>query len=109
MVHLGGNSALSKNDSGITNPYKALPELFKGVEFDTIDLISDEDDAQLRDGGAAMTAYARMQFTEMSEIERNELASALSKYCELDTLAMVMIFECWREELRRVGKLPLVA
>jgi hypothetical protein len=28
------------------------------------------------------------------------LRSALLKYCELDTLAMVMIFEAWREWLK---------
>lgn len=95
---------LSKKGNEITSPYKFLPELFKGVEFDAIDLITDEDDAQLRDGGAAMTAYARMQFTEMSDLERNELASALLKYCELDTLAMVMIYEYLREELKTLGK-----
>lgn len=36
-----------------------------------------EDSDELRDGGAALTAYARMQFEEMK---------ALLKYCELDTL-----------------------
>jgi len=40
-----------------------------------------------------MTAYARMQFTEMTEFESKELQKALLKYCELDTLAMVMIWE----------------
>ena len=58
------------------------------------------DVGELRDGGAAMTAYARMQFTEMSDTERDVLRIALLKYCELDTLAMVMIFEAWREWLK---------
>lgn len=40
-----------------------------------------------------MTAWSRMQFTEMSDIEREEIQKALLKYCELDTLAMVMIWE----------------
>ena len=52
---------------------------------------------ELKDGGAAMTAYARMQFEEMSDYERNELTDSLLKYCELDTMAMVMIYEAWRE------------
>jgi hypothetical protein len=29
----------------------------------------------------------------MSDMERQELVSGLKKYCELDTLAMVMIWE----------------
>jgi hypothetical protein len=38
-----------------------------------------------------------MQFSEMSDYEYKELSLALLKYCELDTLAMVMIYEAWRE------------
>jgi hypothetical protein len=50
---------------------------------------------EIKDGGAAMTAYARMQFEQMSDYETNELKVSLLKYCELDTLAMVMIYEAW--------------
>jgi hypothetical protein len=89
------------------NPYKSLPAVFEEIEFEKIDMISDLD--ELRDGGAAMTAYAHMQFTEMKDLERDRLSQALLKYCELDTLAMVMIYECWREELRKLGKLPKAA
>jgi hypothetical protein len=34
-----------------------------------------------------------MQYTEMSIEERTALEKALLKYCELDTLAMVIVFE----------------
>ncbi len=51
----------------------------------------------MNNGGAALTAYGRMQFSEMTEHEREELSNALLRYCELDTMAMVMIFEAWRE------------
>ena len=54
---------------------------------------------QLNDGGAALTAYARMQYQRMSRYEREELSRALLRYCELDTMAMVMIYEGWREML----------
>ena len=43
-----------------------------------------------------MMAYAKIQFEEMSEYERNALESGLLKYCELDTLAMVMLIEAWQ-------------
>ncbi len=56
---------------------------------------------ELANGGAAMTAYSKMQFTEMSSIERDALAKGLLKYCELDTLAMVMIFEYWMDEIKK--------
>ena len=82
----------------VQDPYKNLPDLYEGYsneELDELELFSDE--TQLNNGGAAMTAYARMQFAEMSDIERQELKKALLQYCELDTLAMVMIYEGWRD------------
>lgn len=86
---------LEMKDGKMVDPYKKLPKLFQDVSDHNLELLTQED--ELRNGGAALTAYARMQFTEMSEYERRELAKALLKYCELDTLAMVMIFEAWRE------------
>ena len=43
-----------------------------------------------------MTTYARMQFEEISDTERDVLRKALLRYCELDTFAMVMLYEAWR-------------
>lgn len=47
----------------------------------------------IADGGVALTAYAKLQYQDMSMKEREEITSGLLKYCELDTLAMVMIYE----------------
>ncbi|WP_342633065.1 hypothetical protein [Gillisia limnaea] len=47
----------------------------------------------IADGGAALTAYGKLQYTDMPLAERLELKNSLLKYCELDTLAMVMIVE----------------
>jgi len=47
----------------------------------------------IADGGAALTAFGKLQYTDMSEEERLEIKNSLLKYCELDTLAMVMIYE----------------
>ncbi len=47
-----------------------------------------------------MMAYARMQFMDMSDTERNVIIKGLLKYCELDTLAMVMIWEHWQSNLK---------
>ena len=57
-------------------------------------------DGSIDNGGAAMTAFACMQYTQMTAKERYHLRGLLLKYCELDTLAMVMIYEAWREWLR---------
>lgn len=77
------------------DPYAMLPPVFAGDAFDRL---SDED--ELKDGGAAMIAYARLQFEDMCEDERTAIKAALRRYCELDTLAMVMIYEGWREMIR---------
>ena len=52
------------------------------------------------DGGAAMTSWAFMQFAEMQDEERNNIGEALKRYCELDTMAMVMIMEAWRDMIK---------
>ncbi|MBN2041679.1 MAG: DUF2779 domain-containing protein [Spirochaetes bacterium] len=80
-------------DGRIISPYKLLPPLFKGMESNSHSLMADE---TLADGGAAMTAYARMQFTEIAAAERKRIIKGLLRYCELDTLAMVMIYEYFR-------------
>ena len=86
-----------ENES-VKDPYKLLPKLFEdSSDKDTTNLYFDD---ELNHGGAAMTAYARMQFTEMSESECNEIRKALLKYCELDTMAMVMIYEGLSEFLK---------
>ena len=81
----------------IINPYKMLPKMFQDVSDKDMELLSEEN--ELSDGGAALTAYGRMQFSEITEYEKRELEFALLKYCELDTLAMVMIYEAWRDML----------
>ncbi|ELS05413.1 protein of unknown function(DUF2779) [Xenococcus sp. PCC 7305] len=77
----------------IQDPYKLLPKLFLDVSDKDMVLLTQEN--ELNNGTAALTAYARMQFTQMSNSERNMLETGLLQYCELDTLAMVMIFEGW--------------
>ena len=83
------------------DPYAQLPTLFEGLsEHDREQILRGaiylEESGAIADGGAAMTAFARMQYTEMSTAERAALCTALRQYCELDTLAMVMIIQAWR-------------
>ena len=49
----------------------------------------------MQDGSGALIAYGKLQFTEMLEKEKEALIHALKQYCELDTLAMVFIYEHW--------------
>ncbi len=75
-----------------------LPPVFEGwTDVELMDNISEIED--IADGGAALTAYAKLQYQDMSEKERNDITKALLKYCELDTLAMVIIYEHFKEDL----------
>ena len=76
-----------------SDPYGTLPNL------DTIESSKRLfDDEAIRDGGAAMMAYAKCQFTEISTEKIASLRAALLKYCELDTLAMVMRWQTWKHD-----------
>jgi hypothetical protein len=89
---------LKKDGNGeILSPYKLLPPLFQNIEDDVIEDFFMRSDIQ--DGGAAMTAYAKMQFTEITDREREFITAGILKYCELDTLAMVLIWEYWKSEI----------
>lgn len=77
----------------VISPYKLLPSLIEGLDDENTGQFLFGD--RLADGGAAMTAYAAMQFTEMSDVERNRIVEGLLKYCELDTMAMVFLWEGW--------------
>lgn len=76
-------------------PYQLLPAIFQDMSVHDAGLLSKDD--RIRDGGAAFSAYGQMQFEDISDYERKELEKALRKHCELDTLAMVTIYEAWRE------------
>ena len=89
-------------DNGvIKSSYKMLPPVFKDWSVEELEnTLSDIED--ISDGGAALTAYGKLQYTDMEQEEVDELSSALLKYCELDTLAMVMIFEHFKELVEHV-------
>ena len=85
-------------DGVVIDPYKRLPKMFQDVSDKNMEVLSEDD--ELANGGAALTAYGKMQFSEISDYEKDELCKALLKYCELDTFAMVMIYEAWREMVK---------
>ncbi len=80
----------------VKDPYSLLEQMFQDADKCNQLISSNE---EIKDGGAAMTAYAKMQFEEMSDYEKSELTSSLLKYCELDTMAMVMIYESWKDKI----------
>ncbi len=80
----------------LVSPYKILPPLFNNWTEEQLEATISELDS-IANGGAALTAYGKLQYTDMTEEERIELKNSLLKYCELDTLAMVMIYEFFKE------------
>lgn len=89
-----------EDGAGVVDPYHLLPPLFTDLPQEEIDAFEQDEDGPIREGGAATTAFARMQFEDVSEAEREATRKALLRYCELDTLAMVMIIEAWRDWAR---------
>jgi len=83
------------NGGKIVSPYKLLPPLFEGIDDEQIESLLMQSD--IHEGGAALTAYAKLQFTDVSELERELVVKGLLKYCELDTMAMVIIWEYWNK------------
>lgn len=55
------------------------------------------DHQEVAEGGAAAMAYARLQFEDLQPTERSRIEQSLLRYCELDSMAMVMILEAWQE------------
>lgn len=87
---------LEVSNKNINSPYKMLPSVFEGWSEEQLESVLSEIE-DIADGGAALTAYSKLQYTDMEQSEIDELTAALLKYCELDTLAMVMIFEHFKE------------
>jgi hypothetical protein len=80
------------------DPYKTLPGIF-GPEHEHLNAMllrlagDGDDEGVINQGGLAMTAYNFTQFNNINDAERRSIAQALLRYCELDTLAMVMLVE----------------
>jgi hypothetical protein len=84
-----------RNSGIILDPYKRLPPIFEGYGQDVDERLANF--SSVDNGGAALTAYAKLQFEDLRPEERRMVEAALFKYCELDTLAMVMLYEYFME------------
>ena len=84
----------------VINPYKLLPPISTYLDLDeaTIDAIDEAASTRnIANGGAALTAYSELQFSD--DVKSDALAKALLRYCELDTMAMVFIWEYFNNEV----------
>ena len=83
----------------VENPYHLLPPV---KDLIGIDIIDDEmlenmgEDMTIANGGAALTAYNKLMFCDGNMTDA--LREALLRYCELDTMAMVFIWEYFNYE-----------
>jgi hypothetical protein len=84
-----------QEDGRVRDPYALLPPLFPDLSRAEQERLEWALPDHIDGGGAAMVAYARLQFEGIPEPVRESVRNALYKYCELDTLAMVMALEAW--------------
>lgn len=89
QIHLYAENSASE----ILDPYKLLES--KIIE-ETLDL-----EVKVRNGGDAMVAYREMLYgmTRNQQNIKETYSKALKNYCKLDTLAMLIIWEHWKDLL----------
>ena len=86
---------LDQNGQG--DPYATLKQYAKDAMPDGLEDSDEGETSVIAEGGAAATAYSRLQFEDLDDEARSRIISALLRYCELDTLAMVMIMQGWQD------------
>lgn len=84
------------SDGVLIDPYEILKESASALLGNEANEYMEAEEYGIAEGGAAATAYSRLQFESLDLKSREQIKSALLRYCELDTLAMVMILEAWQ-------------
>ena len=84
----------------VESPYHLLDSIatFLGVSDEELERFDENykpEGEQIANGGAALAAYTKLQFSTPAEAKA--LAEALLRYCELDTMSMVFIWEYFHE------------
>jgi hypothetical protein len=90
-----------EHGKSIDDPYEILRDLGAEMLGESLQAGQNPDDLVIAEGGAAATAYSRLQFEDLQDAQRSQIKQALLRYCELDTLAMVMVVQGWQ---RGVGQ-----
>jgi hypothetical protein len=88
----------------IQDPYDRLDPLFSGAHLQHAVAASDDGDSGelgefVANGGAALIAYDQLQQRGLPEAKRLELEAQLLRYCELDTFAMVMVYQALHDAI----------
>lgn len=61
---------------------------------------ADDADINVANGGEALAAYSKLMFCEDNKVMSGALRQALLRYCELDTMSMVFIWEYFNDECK---------
>lgn len=100
-------------DGHVDSPYHQLASVGELIDMsqDEMDqmehLCQSEDDFTVANGGAALTAYNKLMFcddTVLGTLHYGKLREALLRYCELDTMSMVFIWEYFMHESMNLNK-----
>jgi hypothetical protein len=87
-----------EHDGAALDPYQLLSPLFGEHELDeALTRLEEYEGEVVANGAAAMIAYARLQDPQLPAVKRKDLRQQLLRYCELDTLAMVMVYEALKD------------
>lgn len=88
---------ISYDENGVVeNPYKHLELVSAFLNISEAEITHENSlDELVSNGGAALAAYSKLQFSD--DVASAALQQALLRYCELDTLAMVFIWEYFNE------------
>lgn len=87
------HSWITMKEGQVVDPYKQLPSVIESFDESELENISNTLQKNVADGGAAMMAYAYLQFADYPHELAESTEEALLRYCELDTLAMVFIWK----------------
>ncbi len=83
-------------EHGVVDPYKLLPPVFQELDVEEQERQENSLPQEIREGGSAMAAFALLQSSDLRASENADIISALLRYCELDTLAMVMTLQAFQ-------------
>ena len=108
-VYGKSDGIISKNFKGIAwldsngfgSPYIMLKKYAADLLPDGVKETEEGETSVIGDGGAATTAYSRLQFEDLNLASRIRIEEAMLRYCELDTLAMVMVMQGWQGFLKK--------
>ncbi len=86
-----------ESEQGVLDPYKLLPPVFPEMDLDEQERQENSLPPEIREGGSAMAAFAVLQESGLSADTKKVISDALLRYCELDTLAMVMTLQAFQQ------------